>query len=63
MKLNASTQFHHRVDELGEHVSFCMQCFLTVARARFEEELAIGEQRHVCQGPPLGVDLGYKRAD
>jgi hypothetical protein len=62
LKPNASRQFHHRVDELGEFVSFCMKCFLTVARSKVEDELAVGEQRHMCQGPPLGVDVGYKRS-
>jgi hypothetical protein len=62
LKPNTSRQFHHRYDELGEHVSFCMQCFLTVARSKVEDELAAGEQRHICQGPPLGVALGYKRS-
>ena len=63
MKLNPSKQFHHRVDELGEYLSFCMQCFLTVARSRAEDELAAGEERHICQGPPLGVEIAYKRSD
>jgi hypothetical protein len=62
LKSNASWQFHHRVDELGEHVSFCMECFLTVARSKVEGELAAGEQRHMCQGPPLGVDVGHERS-
>jgi hypothetical protein len=59
---NASRQFHHRVDEFGEHVSFCMKCFLTVARSKVEDELSAGEQRHMCQGPPLGVEVGYNRS-
>ena len=62
LKPNPSRQFHHRLDELSEHVSFCMKCFLTVARSKVEDELAVGEQQHMCQGPPLGVDVGYKRS-
>ncbi len=45
--------FAHRIDLEGQGlVSFCTTCFQTVAQADAEEELAEGERKHRCDGPP-----------
>ena len=39
--------FVHRY-QYGQHDSICRTCFQTVASARLESDLALQEQKHVC---------------
>lgn len=43
-----SPRYPHRRNEDGSHDSICTVCFVTVASARDESELAGHEHLHVC---------------
>jgi len=45
--------FPHRRNEDGSYDSICPSCFLTIARARSEGELAPLEKQHVCDSSLL----------
>lgn len=53
--------FTHRPVPGGDTVSFCNQCFETIATSHWEAELDRAEQRHVCN--PYTLDYWEKLRD
>jgi hypothetical protein len=59
--------FSHRHDANGSHDSVCTRCYVTVATAQNESELASHESAHICdewdlyrfsQGARMPLDAG-----
>lgn len=48
------SRFTHREREPHSFDSICLQCFQTVGTREQESDLKADEQRHECQGLPLG---------
>jgi len=46
-------RFPHRYNADGSYDSICTVCFITIAKARDEQELAQSEAEHVCDAVRL----------
>jgi hypothetical protein len=59
MSSNSEYPFRHLIDG-AVYISFCRNCFLTVAVASNEADLAGGEHAHKCKGTyPLPHEDGH----
>ncbi len=57
----AKTLYPHRRNRDGSFDSICLTCFMTVATAKTESELADADAKHICESALL-AERGMFRA-